>query len=566
MDFFADNFNDTEDDNNHSHSLEFDIKNANDFDKIKRDLCLEIFLAQYPDAKDYEIVDFIDKARRSYVRAMRKNISESVWIEHLKNHIKIYNLIQPLQRELDKVLINQEKIALELEHAKLAKEKAMLEKQKIDFIVKQSEYIKNNSDLSVENKKYLITVEEFKILKKEIEDNYINQLNELKTKQNEELRTVIDNEIIQIKNQYNKRIEKLAELYNAFKEKYKNLVVFNNNIYETLNLKNNEFEKLQIELNKMTDEIKNRENKILEFELLMTQNNDKYNKLLSEKTKKMETLLADKDKEIKKIYELQSKTIKNTINEEFKNILENETDRLNSLFLTREKNMNIRFNNERKELNNILTQKQKEIDQMSNDVANVKRMIKSSAFELERVKKDYDLIVNKNQELQEFVKNLKNEKQLLNKEKKTMESKINNLIKTNDMLTKKYEDLTNIKEVNKKFSNEVKKINNDQEHLINKKISSPEISSNFDKLNEKIKELNQHLKLNKNNRDENIAPVLKTKKHKVTMVKKPTKTKKNITNTKKVVLSNSLPSNKPIKKTEKNEEESISITKLLNIE
>lgn len=58
-------------------TIDFDRKHADDFEQNKRDHCVALFKAHYPEAKDYDIAEFISRARRSYIRSKHKSISDA---------------------------------------------------------------------------------------------------------------------------------------------------------------------------------------------------------------------------------------------------------------------------------------------------------------------------------------------------------------------------------------------------------------------------------------------------------------------------------------------------------
>ena len=121
---------------NHSNNMDPSLQNVElekqwsaEFERSKRNYCVAAFLSQHPEAKDYEIADFISRARRSYIRAKLKNMNDAEWDERLHKHIVTFKFIAPLQRELEKLSINQEMVSLEIERARVAKEKAKWEKE-----------------------------------------------------------------------------------------------------------------------------------------------------------------------------------------------------------------------------------------------------------------------------------------------------------------------------------------------------------------------------------------------------------------------------------------------------
>ena len=121
---------------------ERDLEAANAFDNEKRDACVALFMEHYPAAKDYEVADFINRARRSFVRAARQGLSDAAWEERLRRHVSTFRFIGPLQRELEKLTYNQKLVELEIERAKVAKARAQLEKDKITFLNEQAEFVR----------------------------------------------------------------------------------------------------------------------------------------------------------------------------------------------------------------------------------------------------------------------------------------------------------------------------------------------------------------------------------------------------------------------------------------
>lgn len=59
-------------------NLEQDKKYVEIFDNEKLDQSIKLFLDCYPNAEEYEIIDFIARTRRAFVKAKRKNISDEI--------------------------------------------------------------------------------------------------------------------------------------------------------------------------------------------------------------------------------------------------------------------------------------------------------------------------------------------------------------------------------------------------------------------------------------------------------------------------------------------------------
>lgn len=49
-----------------------------DFDNYKAEYCTSTFLAQHPQASEYDLRDFLESAKRSYLRAKRNHMSDEL--------------------------------------------------------------------------------------------------------------------------------------------------------------------------------------------------------------------------------------------------------------------------------------------------------------------------------------------------------------------------------------------------------------------------------------------------------------------------------------------------------
>lgn len=454
-------------------AIDFDRKHADDFEHNKREHCVALFTAHYPDAKDYDIAEFVSRARRSYVRSKHKNISDAEWEERLKKHILSFKFVAPLQRQLEKLVINQELVSLEIEKAKLAKEKAKLEKERIDFLNEQANVVKNSKSSYY---RHLATISELENSKRDLEANYKKELEELKQKKNEDLHWAVGSEVSKVKDYYDQRILKFSQFYELFKQKYQRLQEVNQQIQNQFETKNNEIHALEIQIVKLQGEIQNRDNQI--------------DNLTNE--------IENKTIEIGEIKESQPEIIEKQVAKEVEERIRAQTNKLNSILIEKEKMLLTELEKRRNEIEQALTLKQSEFEQLNSTLSEAEQVAKLASDELKRVKRDYDVVVYTNRELNQTVKVLQEKNENLTKEIEKTSSENEELDKLNSLLVKKYHDSEYIEEVNRKISNDLKKISKSQDHLnklinSNRKISEKRLTNAFENIKKDIDNVNENM-------------------------------------------------------------------------
>lgn len=454
-------------------TMDFDRKHADDFERNKREHCVALFMAHYPEAKDYDVAEFISRARRSYIRSKHKNISDAEWEERLKKHILSFKFVAPLQRQLEKLVINQELVSLEIEKAKLAKEKAKLEKERIDFLNEQANVVKNSKSSYY---RHLATISELENSKRDLEANYRKELEELKEKKNEDLHRAVGSEVSKVKDYYDQRILKFSQFYELFKQKYQRLQEVNQQIQAQFDNKNNEIHALEIQIVKLQGEIQNRDNQIDNL------TNEVQNKTI----------------EIGEIKEAQPEIIEKQVNKEVEERVRAQTNKLNSILIEKEKMLLNELEKRRNEIEQALTLKQSEFEQLNSTLSEAEQVAKLASDELKRVKRDYDIVVYTNRELNQTVKVLQEKNENLTKEIEKTTSENEELDKLNSLLVKKYHDSEYIEEVNRKISNDLKKISKSQDHLnhlinSNRKISEKRLTNAFNNIKKDIDSVNESM-------------------------------------------------------------------------
>lgn len=454
--------------------LEEDAKNAQEFDIVKKDGCVELFLSRYPDAKDYEIADFVNRARRSYVRAKRKELSDEAWNERLRKHIAAFKFVAPLQRELEKLIINQKMVSMEIERAKLAKEKAKLEKEKIDFLNEQLKLAKTGKSSYY---RHLTTISQLEMAKRQLEDNYKHEIEKIKDDQLKGIKNAVGTEVRRVKTHYDQRFLKLSQFYEIFKQKYQSLRDINAKTQFDLNVKQQEIYNLKLQLNHLVDELRMRDERI---EVALKE-------------------VDQKSKELEKVQENQPKIIEENVEREVQERMRSQINKLNSVLLDKEKTLLQEIHNRRSEIEGILAQKEKEYNDMVNNVSEMERLIRLGNDEINRIKKDYNVVVYTNRELNEAVKDLTERNEQLNKEKTFIESEKADLNKLNNLLVKKYHDSEYLQKLSEQINLDIRKIAEQQQDLgdllKDKTASTNETNTVFNRVNDAISTLNNKLGL-----------------------------------------------------------------------
>lgn len=472
---------------NHSNNMDPSLQNVElekqwsaEFERSKRNYCVAAFLSQHPEAKDYEIADFISRARRSYIRAKLKNMNDAEWDERLHKHIVTFKFIAPLQRELEKLSINQEMVSLEIERARVAKEKAKLEKEKIDFLNEQANLVKNGKSSYY---RHLTTISELENTKRELEENYRKEIAEIQVKRDEELKRTVASEIEKVKQHYDQRINKLSQFYELFKQKYQKLQQFNAEIQKQYDQKNQEIHNLELRIVKLDSEIQAREQEII--------NRD-------EEIRHLTTEIESKTKEIADMSEIRPDELKKRVNSEVEEQMRAQTNKLNSILLEKEKHLLVQLEKRRKEIEIALVQQQVEHEKISKDLSEAEQVAKLASEELKRVKRDYDVVVYTNRELNQAVKTLSEKNANLTKEIERVSSENAELDKLNNLLVKKYHDSEYIEAITSRLNQDLKRIAKNQEalnKLINskKKVSDQQIMTQFENIKHDIQTVNANM-------------------------------------------------------------------------
>ena len=317
----------------------FDKMNAATFDSEKLDNAIALFCEKYPNAQDHEIIDFIGRARRSFIKAKRRNISDKEWVEKLKKYIDNFKLVLPLKQELEKLILNQKLVQMQIEQTQIIKEKAELEKEKINFLLEQNNLLKNGKSSIYPN---LTTIDKLETIKKNIEDHYKNQLSKIYSEHSNTLKNTINSEVARVHQEFENRYKQWSKFYEMFKEKYANLQNFSLKIREELNDKNNETYDLKLKVNQLINGIKSQKEQI--------------NFLKNEILKRNEAIHNLKNN--------QPNIIKQSVEQELEVIIKDQNNKLHSILSEKEKKLVSEFEQRRNEIEKILSDKEEEFNKI----------------------------------------------------------------------------------------------------------------------------------------------------------------------------------------------------------
>lgn len=465
-----------------------------DFDNYKAEYCISTFLAQHPQASEYDLRDFLESAKRSYLRAKRNHMSDELWLEHLHKFIKSYKLVAPLQRELDKLILNKDFTNLELEKAELAKQKAELEKERIAFLNEQNEFIQNGKSKHFD---HIVTASEYEATKKELELKYYKEIEAIKNKHQEELvknqeetKKIFDEEINNIKDFYDRKLEKVSSYYNKLKEKLAELKEDNNKliseIYERDLVSENQLalrtKDYYEEIEKVRKILRNYE--VLSFELKTKIKEKDY--LLNQ----LKNKLKHKDDEFKKFIKDQPEIVNQLINDGIKQGVKVKFNQLETKLKEQvkqyEDTVGRTYEKHKNEVDKILIANETKVEVMKNALIQAEETAKLTTNELERIKSEYDLVIYTNRELNEAIKVEQERAKELAAKVEMLTAENNDLDKLNNLLVKKYNDNDHLLSVSKSISEQLDKINASQLSL--QKVLQ---TSDDDKTNQKIIDLNK---------------------------------------------------------------------------
>ncbi|WP_255565813.1 hypothetical protein [Mycoplasma sp. E35C] len=465
-----------------------------DFDANKAEYCINAFLTQHPNAKEYDVSDFLESAKKSYLRAKKNNMPDHLWVEHLHKYIKTYKFVAPLQRELDKLILNKNFTDLELEKAELAKQKAELEKERIAFLNEQNELIQNGKSKHFD---HIVTVSEHEATKKDLELKFYKEVEEIKNKHQEdfvrsqeETKKIFEEEITKMKDFYDRKIEKISDYYNKLKEKVTQLKEENSNlmheIYERdVNTENQIALRTQdyyAEIDKIKKVLRNYE--ILSFEL---KTKVKEKDLL---VNQLKTKIKHKDDEFKKFIKDQPDIVNQLINDGIKEGVKIKFAQLEQKLKQEvkeyEETVERTYEKHKNEVDKILIANEAKIEVMKNALLQAEETAKLTTNEMKRIKSEYDLIVYTNRELNEAIKVEQEKNKELAAQVELLTAENTDLDKLNNLLVKKYNDNDHLLSVSKSISDQLDKINASQLSL--QKVLK---ISDDDRTNKKIMDLDK---------------------------------------------------------------------------
>ncbi len=422
--------------------IEFDNRCLEIFDKQKLDPAIKLFLKHYPDAKDYEVIDFVTRSRRSYLRAKRQNLDDASWLETLKNYVKSFKFTQPLENEIRKITFNQQLVEMKIELAKLAKEKAKLEKEKIDFLLEQNNLSKTGKSAIYPN---LTTITKLEAVKKDIENRYRKVLKDLQARQKDSMKNAIDSEVERVRDEFDQRYNQWSRFYEMFKQKYFNLQNFSLQMRDELNDKNNESYDLKLKINQLMNELKSQESQI--------------KMLTSELEKRTQTLEDFKNS--------QPIIIKKNVERELEDRMQAQTNKLNSILLEKEKILVGEIENRRNEIESVLESKRKEFDRMVSTTKEIEAQLKVSNEELQKAKSDYSRVAKDNEALTNEIQGFRSKYEKLGQLLAKLQADNADLEKLNRLLVKKYNDSRYFEIANQQLTDEISQITKTQESLLN---------------------------------------------------------------------------------------------------
>ncbi|WP_033159657.1 coiled-coil domain-containing protein [Mycoplasmoides alvi] len=474
-----------------------DKVNANIFDTEKLDVAINMFLEKHPECKDHEIIDFIGRARRSYVRAKRKNLTDEQWLQKLEKHISTFKLVVPLQHELEKLMLNQKMVQMQIEQTKIIKEKAKLEKDKIDFLIEQNNLSKNGKSSIYPN---LTTVDKLETIKKDIEKHYYDELNKIKLEQSGNMQNVINSEVSRLHSEFDSRYKQWSQFYEMFKQKYINLQNFSIQMREELNTKNNESYDLKLRINQLINGLKHQEsqidflkseiekrNKAIDYfranqpsiirenvehqldERLKEQNNA-VNLILLEKEKNLLANFEDRRNKIESEYESR----RNRIESDF----ETRRNQIELEFETRRNQIELDFKNKQDEMEKLFAEKQKEHDLIKENAKELEKLWSIDNVKLKEFENKNDELTIRNKSLTKSVEALKNQNNDLMQMITKLRSENLDLSKLNNLLVKKYNDSQFFESTNEKLTVDMSKLIENQKKLLNLLNNNKPITSN----------------------------------------------------------------------------------------
>lgn len=357
-----------------------------------------------------------------------------------------------MQRELEKLTYNQKLVELEIERAKVAKARAQLEKDKITFLNEQAEFVRTGKSPYYG---HLTTIARLEEAKHNVEVQYRHELEELKTKQDEALKTAVGSEIARVKEHYDERFYKLSRFYELFKEKYKKLKDVNGKMLFDLNAKMQETYGLQLQINQLNSIIQEREG------LLQKANAE----------------IAAKAKVIDDFREQQPEVIEDVISTEVTARMREQTEKLNAALLIKEKTLLEEVEKRRAEVDKTLAVKAAEVERLVIAVSELEKALQAGTEELSRVRDDYDFAARSNRELTEAIKVLRADNERLVKDLEEALAEKADAQKLNGLLVRKYRDGEERAQIEKTIDADAQKIIRGQEvlsRLLRRRIAAEE--------------------------------------------------------------------------------------------